>query len=77
MIDKAKQSSLRRKKHIKNLIKKDNLQMKAEPVIVNPGKGQVEAIINLKRRGAIVELIEVLCPCGNKIEIACRYKEEE
>ncbi len=35
----------------------------------NPGDAQVRLIQN----GDTLEAIEVICPCGNKIEILCQY----
>lgn len=32
-----------------------------------------EAQVRLIQKGDTVEAIEVICPCGNKIEILCQY----
>lgn len=70
------------KKNIKpckmeKIIKRENFKISGEPHqfgrAVMKGADQ-QAIVNVRKNGDVIEAIEVLCPCGNKIEILCQYE---
>ncbi len=61
---------------MKKILKKDSVKVWTKPVNFNQvvhAKHTVEAVVNLKKNGDVLEAIEVICPCGNKIEILCQY----
>lgn len=37
-------------------------------------QSESDVLINIKKNGDTIEAIEVVCPCGNKIEIVCQYE---
>jgi len=62
---------------MEKIIKKENFKISGEPHqfgrAVMKGADK-EAVVNVKKNGDVIEAIEVLCPCGNKIEILCQYE---
>lgn len=59
------------------IIKKENLNLENRPLLVQSYRGQSPVMINLKKEGNIVRIIEIICSCGNKINIACEYENEK
>lgn len=58
------------------IIKKENLILENKPILVGLDSKSSSAEINLKKEGNIVKIIQVICRCGNKIEIVCEYEDE-
>lgn len=59
------------------IIKKENLKLENRPLLVQSYKGQSPVMINLKKKENIVRIIEIICSCGNKINIVCEYENEK
>jgi len=59
------------------IIKKENLNLENRPLLVQSYGGESPVIINLKKEGSIVRVIEIICSCGNKINIVCEYENEK
>ena len=56
------------------VIKKEKIRLEDEPVLIKPKETESAVRINLHREGEIIRVIEVICSCGNRINIACEYK---
>lgn len=59
------------------VIKKREISLRDEPVLIKPDKMESTARVNLHKEEGIVRIIEVICPCGNRINIACEYENEK
>lgn len=59
------------------IIKKENLNLENRPLLVQSYRGQSPVMINLKKEENIVRIIEIICSCGNKINIVCEYENEK
>ena len=59
------------------IIKKQYLNLKNEPVLIDPHHKTSSVRVNLKKEGDIVRIIQVICSCGNKIDILCEYENED
>lgn len=58
------------------IVKRESVKVCEDPLNLNKDvhtKRIVDAVVNLKKKGDILESIEIICPCGNKIEILCQY----
>jgi len=66
------------RKDICTVIKSEKLNFSTRPLLVSTGRKKEEngVKINLKKEGNIVRIIEVICSCGNKIELFCEYENE-
>lgn len=59
------------------VIKSERLNFSAKPLLVKSEKEKENLVkINLKKEGEIIRIIEIICSCGNKIELFCEYKNE-
>ena len=62
---------------MEKIIKKEDFKISGEPHqfgrAVMKGADK-KAVVNVRKNGDVIEAIEVLCPCGNKIEILCQYE---
>jgi len=61
---------------MEKILKKQSVHITKKSVAFNEVVGKrekTEATIKLKKNEDIIESIEVICPCGNKIEILCQY----
>lgn len=61
----------------RRIIKKENLNLENSPLLVQSHRGQSPVMINLKKEENIVRVIEIICSCGNKINIVCEYENEK
>ena len=59
------------------IIKKENLNLENRPLLIQSYRGESPVIINLKKEENIVRVIEIICSCGNKINIVCEYENEK
>lgn len=59
------------------IIKKEDLNLENRPLLVQSYRGGSATKINLKKEENIVRVIEILCSCGNKINIVCEYENEK
>lgn len=59
------------------IIKKENLNLENRPLLVPSCRGQSPVMINLRKEENIVRIIEIICSCGNKINIVCEYENEK
>lgn len=61
---------------MEKILKRQVVHISRKAVAFNEVVGKrekIEATIKLKKNGDVIESIEVICPCGNKIEILCQY----
>lgn len=61
---------------MKKIVKKNCVIFEETPFNVNKSanrKSVTDAEVILHKNGDVLESIEVICPCGNKIEILCQY----
>ncbi len=61
---------------MEKIFKRQIVNLSKKSVAFNEVVGKrekIEATIKLKKNGDVIESIEVICPCGNKIEILCQY----
>jgi len=61
----------------KKIIKKENLNLENRPLLLQPHKEESAVRISLKKEKNIVRVIEIICSCGNRIDIACEYQNEK
>ncbi len=78
IVRKEKLENLSDSKHVcmEKILKKQVVKISKKAVAFNEvvsKKEKVEPTIKLKKNGDVIESIEVICPCGNKIEILCQY----
>ncbi|MCD6406480.1 hypothetical protein J7L81_01230 [Candidatus Aerophobetes bacterium] len=65
-----------RKKFL-SVIKSERLNFSKEPLLIKPEKKDTGDVkISFKREKGIVRIIEIICSCGNKIELLCEYENE-
>ncbi|RJP61205.1 MAG: hypothetical protein C4541_02400 [Candidatus Auribacter fodinae] len=61
---------------MQKIVKKDCVIFEETPFNVNKSlnkKTITDAEVILRKNGDVLTSIEVICPCGNKIEILCQY----
>lgn len=65
------------RKNLCAVIKSEKLSFSAEPLLVRAQERREGLVkINLKKEGEIIKIIEIICSCGNKIELFCEYENE-
>ncbi|MCD6473269.1 hypothetical protein J7K55_09260 [Candidatus Aerophobetes bacterium] len=58
------------------IIKKEEISLTDKPILIKSAYNNHSMKINLKKEGEIIRVIEVICSCGNKINIICEYENE-
>jgi len=61
------------------VIKKKEFSFGNEPILINLSelKKDTSMKVNLHKEGDIIRTIEVICSCGNRINIICEYENEK
>ena len=66
------------------ILKRDRIRLGLEPRLadeapragtaVSPLPGDESPTVNYRRRGDVVEAIEITCPCGHAMVLECEYE---
>ena len=61
------------------VIKRKEFSFGNEPILINLSelKKDTSMKVNLYKEGNIIRTIEVICSCGNRINIVCEYENEK
>lgn len=66
------------RKNLCTIIKSEKLNFTTEPILIDLENSKENGVkINLKRENGVIRIIQVICSCGNKINLLCEYENED
>lgn len=57
------------------VIKSENLNFTTKPILLENKNSPVK--ISLKKEGDVIQVIQITCSCGNRIDLVCEYENED